>query len=296
MLGSFGLAVLASALPLTGRGPEPPTPIYGGALVEPGAWPGVVAIIVPGGLCTGTLVGERVVLTAAHCVKAGTPIAQMQVRLGDDVNLPSPSYAVERYAAHPMYCGADVPPCKEDQFDYGYVVLAEPVTGVAPVPVLTDQDQWDEAMTIGADVTLVGYGYDEGMLTGLKREVDVTIRHFSATGREFAAGGMGLDSCQGDSGGPAFVTLGSGATLLAGVTSRGYLECGKGGFYGVPYAALCWLNDETGLDLRTDACAACDCLDTDPDAGGRCGCGVSEPPWVLLGLPLVLRRRRRLSR
>lgn len=295
MLG-LGLVLLASALPLTGRGPEPPAPIYGGARVEPGAWPGVVAIVVPGGLCTGTLVSDRVVLTAAHCVKAGTPVAQMQVRLGDDVNLPSPSYAVERYAGHPMYCGGDVPPCREDQFDYGYVVLSEPVVGVAPVPVLTGQDQWDEAMHVGGAVTLVGYGYDERMLTGLKREVEVAIEQFSATGREFLAGGDGLDTCQGDSGGPAFVTLASGATLLAGVTSRGYIECGKGGFYGVPYAALCWLNDETGLDLRTDACAACDCLDTDPDAGGRCGCGVGEAPWAALALPLVLLRRRRRLR
>jgi MYXO-CTERM domain-containing protein len=115
---------------------------------------------------------------------------------------------------------------------------------------------------------------------------------------------MGLDSCSGDSGGPAFATLSSGETLLAGVTSRGFVQCGKGGFYGIPYAALCWLNTETGVDLRgAEACEACDCLNTEPTPEGRCGCvsRESEAPAgpLLLGAMVLLglrgRRRRRAA-
>ena len=130
------------------------------------------------------------------------------------------------------------------------------------------------------------YGNDEGALNGVKRQVEVPIVRFSGTGLEFQAGGMGLDSCYGDSGGPAFVTLGTGEVVLAGVTSRGY-TCGEGGFYVIPYAALCWLNQETGVDLRSDACDACDCLAIGPDADDKCGCATSDPAGPL-GLALLL--------
>lgn len=291
-------ALLASPLPLTTPG-APPTPIYGGDLVEPGAWSSAVAIVMPGTLCTGTLVAPRIVLTAAHCLVDNPPVGAMEIRLGEDVNLPSSStYTVKRYAVHPKFCGTDTDKCKEDIWDYGFLELNEDVAGVDPTPPLSSQDEWDEAMQIGGTVTVVGYGLSEdGDITGVKRQVDVPIVKFSGTGLEFQAGGDGLDSCQGDSGGPAFATLGDGSVVLAGVTSRGY-TCGKGGFYAIPYAALCWLADETGVDLRTDACEACDCLVTTPAEESRCGCAASDPagPLALLVLALLSRPGRRRSR
>ena len=293
------VALLASSLPWTAEPDAPPTPIYGGELAPPGAWPSAVAIVLPGALCTGTLVAPRVVLTAAHCLEAAPAAEFVEVRLGEDVNLPSaPRVAVDKIGLHPMFCGTDTSVCKEDIWDYGYVVLAEDIPGVAPTRPLTRQEEWDEVMQIGELITVVGYGLDETQQTGIKRQVDVPIVKFSGTGLEFQAGGMGLDSCQGDSGGPAYVTLQSGETILAGVTSRGY-TCGKGGFYAIPYASLCWLNEETGVDLRTDACDACDCLVTDPDANEeRCGCAASDPagPLALALLALLSRPGRRRSR
>ena len=296
-----GLVALLASLPL-GEPARDPTPIFGGAIVEPGAWPNVVAITLPGQLCTGTLVSDRVVLTAAHCLENGEPPALFGVRLVDDINVPGAALEVERVGVHPMYCGSDPVVCKVDVWDFGYLLLREPVPGVAPARPLVTQDEWDEAMTVGAPVTLVGYGYNEKMLPGIKREVEAPIVKFSASGLEFQAGGMGLDTCSGDSGGPAFVTLAAGETMLAGVTSRGFTECGKGGFYGIPYAALCWLNAETGVDLRgAEACEACDCLATSGEAEGRCGCASRDParptgPLVLVVVALLgLARRRRVS-
>lgn len=298
-----GLLALLGALPLAGPVPEP-TPIVGGMAVEPGAWPEVAAIVLPLTICSGTLVSDRVVLTAAHCLEDVGPPALVTVRFGDDIYGPHTDYAVERYGVHPMYCGSDPEVCRVDIWDFAYVVLAEPVVGVTPARPLVTQEAWDEAMVVDGQVTLVGFGESEKPLGGIKREVEAPIVRFSASGLEFQAGGMGLDTCRGDSGGPAFVRLAAGETLLAGVTSRGFDECGKGGYYGVPYATLCWLNSETGVDLRgAEACEACDCLDTTRADEEGCGCVSGEPagsrgPFgpLLLGVVVVLGLRGRRRR
>lgn len=282
------LVLLASPLPWTAPAP-PPAPIFGGDLVEPGTWPSAVAILLGETLCTGTLVSDRVILTAAHCLEGLPSPGFFQVVIGDDVYTEYEQVIeVAEHGTHPDFCGTDTTVCKVDIWDYGYVVLAEPVVGVTPTRVIAAQSDWDEAMYVGSPLTVVGYGDDEEGLHGLKRRVDVDIVRFSSTGLEFQAGGMGFDSCQGDSGGPAFVTLASGEVVLAGITSRGY-DCGKGGFYAIPYAALCWLNQETGVDLRTDACEACDCLATEPKPDDEgCGCVAGSGGGGPLGLLVLL--------
>jgi MYXO-CTERM domain-containing protein len=297
MLGRMilsGIAALAAVVASPGQlgAPAPaPTPIYGGEVVAPGAFPAVVAISVGNFLCTGTLVSSNVIFTAAHCLDGGPPADSIVVRFGDDVNQPlAPTASVVAYGSHPEFCPDEE--CKEDIEDYGFLVLAQPQAGPFP-RVLTAQDEWDELMQVDAPVTLVGYGKTEsGDVTGIKRQVEVTITRFSGSGQEFQAGGDGLDSCQGDSGGPAFARTAAGEYVLVGITSRGY-TCGKGGFYAVPFAGLCWLQEASGLDLRPPDCEACDCLDTDPDRGG-CGCrGADAPRLGLLVAALAWRRRRR---
>ncbi|MFY0532450.1 S1 family peptidase [Nannocystis pusilla] len=201
------VALLASPLPWTAPAPAP-APIYGGELVEPGAWPTAVAILMGDTMCTGTLVSPTVVLTAAHCLDNNPSPALMHVVVGDDVWTNYETFvSVASHGSHPDFCGTDTEVCKVDIWDYGYVVLEEPLVGVEPTRPLSDQAEWDAAMYIGAPITVVGFGDDEKSLNGFKRQVDVEIVRFSPSGLEFQAGGEGHDSCQGDSGGPAFVTL-----------------------------------------------------------------------------------------
>jgi V8-like Glu-specific endopeptidase len=270
--------------------PQPPSPIVGGEPTEPGDFDGVVAVVAGSGLCTGTVVAPRLVLTAAHCLAGLRQDTEVEVYFGQEINS-ADKVAATAHGVHPMFC----PDCKEDIYDYGYVVIASDFTvpGGFILPI-TSQEEWDEAMVSGREVTLVGYGEDPEIEAlnkgiGLKREVTTTIRRFSDRGLEFYAGGMQQDSCNGDSGGPAFIRVGSGALRLAGITSRGSNPCGDGGYYGTPYPSLCWVRDETGVDLIGSGCGACDCLDiaTDDDEG----CSVARPrddERLPLGLLVVL--------
>ena len=286
-------AALALAAPIDlGVAPAEPTPIWGGTASAPGAWPAVVAISVGNFLCTGTLVSSNVVLTAAHCLDDKPDPSTIIVRLGDAIDSPGSTSKVIAYGSDPDFC-AD---CKADIHDYGYLVLANSQPQAAPFPrVITSQDEWDELMFIDAPITLVGFGEDENKSAGRKREVEVPLTQFSASGLEFQAGGDGLDSCRGDSGGPAFARLDSGEYVLAGITSRGY-TCGKGGYYSVPMGGICWLYEDSKLDLRPPGCDACDCLETAPGDEG-CGCRSPAPDpslaALLLFIPLARRRRRR---
>jgi MYXO-CTERM domain-containing protein len=292
--GILAAMALAAGPPL-GDLPSPPVPIYGGTAVPPGEWPAVVAISVGTFLCTGTLVSPNIVFTAAHCLDNNPPVSSIIVRRGDDINFPVPPIKAIAYGADPEFCGEDS--CKEDIHDYGFIVLATSQNDVPSFPrAIADQDEWDRLMRVNSKITVVGYGLNEGQITGIKRQVEVPITRFSGSGLEFQAGGMGMDSCQGDSGGPAFARLGD-EWILVGITSRGY-TCGKGGFYAVPIGGACWLEQESGFDLRPADCEACDCINTDPNRDEGCGCTTGDPrrgalgSLAMLALFGALRRRR----
>ena len=290
----LNLALLLATSPFAQPSVPPPTPIYGGEEVEPGGWPSAVAVSIGGSLCSGTLIHERIVLTAAHCVMFQPSPQGIAVYVGESIHDPTGSwYHPVELGIHPDYCpyGGE---CKKDLHDFAYLVLDRDVEDVTPTRPLARQVDWNETMFLDAQVSLVGFGADESGQFGIKRQVDVDIVGFSASGLEFRAGGEGRDTCSGDSGGSAFVQLRTGEYLLAGVTSRGFTDCGEGGFYGVPYGALCWLSEATGVEFRPEGYDTCDYLDPFPEEE-RCGCATEEPGGALLGFGLVgwaTRRRK----
>ncbi len=290
---------LALGVSASARAEQPPavTPqIYGGSLVDPGAFDTVVALVGSNGaLCTGTLVAPRIVLTAAHCL-SDLPEGELPDVYYGTLVLQGRKLAALRAGIHPSFCAS----CVEDVNDYGFVELADDLAVDGPYPrPIVEQDVWDTVMQEEHPVTLVGYGESDDAPAsdpyrgaGQKRFVDTTITQLSDTGLELLAGGSGESTCQGDSGGPALAAY-DGELRLVGVLSRG--ECGSESFYGAAYPSLCWLRDETQVNLLPSGCESCDCLDTEPGCGCRL---VPTPPssaaigaWLVAAAALVARRK-----
>lgn len=284
-----------------------PVPIVGGEAVEGADWASVVALLTPdpddktiGHLCSGTLIAPRLVLTAAHCIPPKADASKIEVYFGTQMTTHQRATG-KRFGLHPDACVED---CEPEAMDFAFVEIVEDVTGVKYIPPLTAQEDWDYAMAKFKPITLVGFGAvrdeeEEGAAPlrederGYKRTVTTIIDKFTEHGEEVIAGSKDKDTCGGDSGGPAFVKIEDGSWRQVGVTSRGVRPCGTGyGYYGVPYFALTWLRDETGVNLLPEGCEDGDCLVTVEDEG--CGCRGGERSAGLWCLPalLLLRRRR----
>jgi hypothetical protein len=180
------------------------------------------------GICSGTLIREDVVLTAAHCTDFLMEVGADG--LGpDDLRLtfdPAPNDASIRYATdhivvHPDWFTAG--PCLGNSKhlclaspaeDIALVFLAEPVAGVDPSPV-PGPGYLDRLDLRSETFTVVGYGVD-GFVTGSLLAnhpviLDDGIRSFrdvqaipaqDAFPDRFLK--VGQSTCFGDSGGPIF--------------------------------------------------------------------------------------------
>jgi V8-like Glu-specific endopeptidase len=168
--------------------------------------------------CTGTLVGPRLVLAAAHCVSDPRLGTNLEVMFGSDVASPGSRFVrVIQAVRHPDYRGDG------DDADLAVLVLES----AAPVaPVALGEQPLDG--TVGASVRIVGFGVTgpgDGV-TGTKRAGTSTVAEVQD--RVFrTVPGTSL-TCQGDSGGPLFAPAGT-VERLVGVTSRGDPGCASYG-------------------------------------------------------------------
>jgi uncharacterized protein (TIGR03382 family) len=311
MAKPIGVVALALALPACiASGTEElrsiEQAIVGGQMANPADYPTVVALEdTPGNwFCTGTLIANEWVLTAAHCIAEG-PTTGLHARFDDpDANDAAGGkvVAISEVHAHPEF------DWEAWDNDIGLVRLATPVTDRAPTPIHR------ELVAAATPVIDVGYGVadnnDNG--GGLLRSVDKVTADCAGANDPTVSGDVlvcmdasdGRGSCFGDSGGPTFMRV-NGSLVVAGVTSGGTGEaCGAGwDLYTSIIAELPFL-DETMNTPPMDPGGNPDPMNpddpgtpgggsTDEDDGGCNAGGGSAGTLVLAAFAGLLARRRR---
>ena len=188
--------------------------------------------------CSGTLIHERVFLTAGHCTE-GFEDGTITVWVNFD------QYALEKKGlldvaqviTHPDYNWGPT----SNPHDVGVLILEKPVKKRIKPANLPYEGFLDDLMAAGelrhgsewAKFTLVGYGgtlewpppeityddYRQFAVSEYQALLDVWLR--MSQNQATDDGG----TCYGDSGGPAFWTEPDGTEILVGITSWGDMPC-----------------------------------------------------------------------
>ncbi len=198
--------------------------------IPPGQVLAVGALTDPSGsnFCTGTLISDRVVMTAAHCVVerwgSGTiRPSEVLFAIGPDSSNPVASFGVQSVAAHSEYnrWGSSA------AYDMAVLVLSESVFTTHPeiTPIPINEESLTQSL-VGGWMQSVGYGgtnLSSGDNNTEQFWVPELLDRFDAT--SLTVNGRGFGSvCFGDSGGPSLRRV-DGLLKTFGAVSWGDQSC-----------------------------------------------------------------------
>ncbi|XP_075932485.1 suppressor of tumorigenicity 14 protein homolog [Anarhichas minor] len=240
--------------------------IVGGQASREGEWPWQVSLHIrgTGHVCGASMLNNRWMLTAAHCVQDNGPnkysqADQWEVLLGLNVQSQTNEWTVrrnvKRIVAHPDYN-----PFTYDN-DIAVMELNADVTLNQNIwPICLPSATYD--FPAGREAWITGWGAtrEGGRAATVLQKAEVRIINSTVckslmddevTDRMLCAGVLkgGVDACQGDSGGPLSVTGPSGRVFLAGVVSwgDGCARRNKPGVYTRVTKYRRWITEQTGV-------------------------------------------------
>jgi secreted trypsin-like serine protease len=227
------IACFSSTLIISGSIHRAQAVTYGDPVLSTSSYPEVVAVRIYSTLskqfvtaCTGTLISQTEVLTAAHCIR-GYNLFQVEVGstaigngriIGVRSSWFSSRYSQAKFAN-----------------DIGILLLTEP----ANVPVLGRISPASFSPKTRTKYTLVGFGNDQNGDQGPMRVAKLRVQTKGAiaaykkifnqkttiaAGRFLRSERVYAGACDGDSGGPLFSTI-KGKRYVVGVTSYGSVSC-----------------------------------------------------------------------
>jgi secreted trypsin-like serine protease len=163
-----------------------------------------------GASCSGTMLTQTHVLSAAHCFTAEVRSASITAngRRIDGV----------RYFRHPGYT-----PTSQALFKDVAVLELGSNAGLPTVPLMVSS-----SVESGDVVKIFGFGLDENGNSGALRSGEMRVSDVTTDHLISSFGGDGSNHCSGDSGGPA-IFAGKNGIGIVGIISSGFLkECGVG--------------------------------------------------------------------
>ncbi|XP_040165630.1 trypsin-7-like [Anopheles arabiensis] len=229
-----------------GKVPNPPLPnslrVIGGNTSDIDQYPWMAALYYRQQFtCGGSLINDRYILTAAHCVaRMDAAGFEVYLRRPNIVTL-NPEAVHRRVARIVMNRYQEL----RNNNDVALLLLQEPVgvaDGLVPICLPVDGSNFD-----GKEAIVTGWGTTEsGELSEHLQQLTVPILtnqqcrksgyfRFQITAKMLCAGYLegGRDSCQGDSGGPLQLAKGeAGQQQIVGVVSWGN-ECAQRNYPGV---------------------------------------------------------------